>query len=554
MPEEATKWRNRPQSMNANANAKPRTVDRELQRIKSLAVVSGLNRAFSSSTSDYQLQSSLSPPTPSPSTSTTVSATPRASEIRRRSSTVQSKRMSISSFPSEESMKSMKSMKSSVSSNSIVGVVNTTRKRSSTVVQQPPKRKNNNSSKLDELEKELWEMFQDAYTQKNNHQRVDEWVDSTLPGISQQPSSSSQEWEQEQHLLQQKVALYLAEKEKEAVKSRQLAEIVVKQEQLIDAMQHQLVAAVASNERWLKEQDWGDKLDAARGELAAARAEIASLTETKQGLEQMLVSLWSELELGQALVRRQLQTIQEIQSQCQDQRVQIDEKLHVLKTQLLEKETLLQKYRNERQQVQVVSVPVAVVASPPAPDRPARSTRRNSAHSTASKRRSGIARWTGVPLPPQAPPPTEPLPPLPNEPATSSSSSSAPSSTPSPTPTNTNEQQPQPQPQQPVVESALTTSPSLPDSTTTLIEDIETDAAYREFTEQLQARLSISKDMIDGLRLWEPADFEELQRRIDTRWSLDDPHSKRHSIATSSSSREGTSAAFWRGMKKKLRV
>lgn len=69
------------------------------------------------------------------------------------------------------------------------------------------------------------------------------------------------------------------------------------------------------------------------------------------------------------------------------------------------------------------------------------------------------------------------------------------------------------------------------------------EASYREFTEQLQARLSISKE-IDELNVWQPSDLEEMKQRF-AKWDEDD-------VATKRSSRD--SSAFWKGMKKKLRV
>ncbi|KAG1224377.1 hypothetical protein G6F68_020126 [Rhizopus microsporus] len=65
----------------------------------------------------------------------------------------------------------------------------------------------------------------------------------------------------------------------------------------------------------------------------------------------------------------------------------------------------------------------------------------------------------------------------------------------------------------------------------------EQDVYYKEFTDQLQERLSMSKE-IDDLSVWRPSDYDEIQRKIESEDWLEEQQKN----------------AFWKGMKKKLKV
>ncbi|KAI9270836.1 hypothetical protein BY458DRAFT_489922 [Sporodiniella umbellata] len=68
-------------------------------------------------------------------------------------------------------------------------------------------------------------------------------------------------------------------------------------------------------------------------------------------------------------------------------------------------------------------------------------------------------------------------------------------------------------------------------------EEISEMVYYKEFNEQLQERLSTSKE-IDHLSVWKPNDYDEIQKKLNSKNWLE----------------EDQKSAFWKGMKKKLRV
>ncbi|KAI9497781.1 hypothetical protein BDB00DRAFT_804030 [Zychaea mexicana] len=654
------KWAGRPQSSTLpGRNQKPpRMVDKELQRIKRLAVVSGLNKAFSQEPQPIISSSSNSGGVgagPTPSSSSVSSMT---SSMPHRPSTVCG--LSDLRQPQQTQSSVVSSTLSQRSSGSslhfdYMQYKRQMKRRSHTTPVQKSK-----AVVLDELEKDLLVMFEEAYlraisgangnggvgvahsvaTQEMDADRIDSWVVSVLPSVATNPNPESHHQEddvvddhhhqnhaeskdqhnsksstnhhnengegrvkeleatvkrlnqaQQQHTqweqsIQQVVATYMEQKETEAGKARQLSQVVLKQERLIEQMQNHLDQVVAANANlrscFQENSSWGQMVESARDELTEIKTEISVLTETKQSLEEAIAGLQAELGKSQRQVQTSFDTTQKLESECQSQRHDIDEKLEALKRQLSEKDTLLQKYRiygDQQQQKQQhpldVTMPrspsdesVAVatsnsnssdkrtskggpdtrrssyasVTSTSIPRPPPRGSRRSSANTTSSSRRSYIARWTGGPLPPAAPPPTDPLPPIPVEMDKQrgvSNDSSSISHINSPTslssaslPNN----------------YKVVNRPSI-DSSAAL--SVDEEEAYREFAEQLQARLSVSKE-IDELQVWQPNDFDEVQKRIDAKWGdMQDDDSKRHSLATLASKDGG---AFWRGMKKKLRV
>lgn len=586
--------RARPQSMGVSSNSTkpPRMVDRELQRIKSLAVVSG--------------RKEVSPPNPTPSTSSSIRSNTFAdvrSNYTTYASSVVSTKSSTSSL-NHDYMTTMTTMTAAAATNTTISKINSNSNSSNKSRLQ--------AAELDDIQRELLSMYEEAYLKTQRSDAVDKWVVSVLPSVSTHPQSdygpAATEHEDEHDIdhhhqhhqpsptmmdlissreqeMHQTLQMYLEQKEYEASKARQLAEIVLKQEQLIEHMQGQLDEAAEINEsleRRMNDAEWADKLNAARQQLAGLTTEIEALRSTKEGLESMVVSLWSELEQGREQIRQSLQTTEELDADVKAQRVQIDGKLQLFKQQILEKDTLLQKYRifgvlpsseSSKQQQQQHLPPIASrplpppppvppsnrsadhsttttprssvassIASTKPPDRPHKSSKRESSNSAALKR----TLWTGGPLPPPAPPPTQPLPPIPQD--------ETPQAPPSPLATASLRSS-----------SSVTSSPTIPSSINPpeVADDnnnrasiassaknsggaeqiVEMEASYREFTEQLQARLSISKE-IDELNVWQPNDLEEMKQRF-AKWDDEDAATKRLSR---------DSSTFWRGMKKKLRV
>lgn len=543
-------------------------MDRELQRIKSLAVVSGLNKQFS------QEPQSMSP---IPSVSTTTSGTANGGGYNNHyhhSHYVPHRPATVCGLSSDMRPFGARSQRSSSISSSH-SRHSTSRSKATTTIMSNQRHKK--TIELDELEKELLNMFEQAYLQRSQEQRVDNWVVSVMPPASDvcsvddtaaashmedtplvttppddarvakrsssrlslgrdsiisetggyqqrireleslymttlkklnQSEQKHTQWEQH---IQQTIAAYIEEKELEADRARQLAKVVVKQELIMEQMElhmHQVTAAAATESPTKEEEEQ------AKQTLHQLKNEIQELRDTRAAMENDISLLRRELDAEQRLLEQTWEASKTLTAECNDQRVQITEKLDTLRRQVMEKDMLLHKvYMTHRDVV---------------PERPARNSNRDSKQ---QRRSTATPRWTGGPLPPQAPPPTDPLPPVPM----------------SPTP-----QQQQQQPEE--VLSNSSKRPSISSSAggaSSCFEDPETEAAYREFAEQLQSRLSVSKE-IDDLRVWQPADLDEFQKRM-SRWSdMDEEDIKRQSLASSLRSKEG--AAFWRGMKKKLRV
>ncbi|KAG2220980.1 hypothetical protein INT45_006513 [Circinella minor] len=659
-------------------------VDKELQRLKTLAVVSGLNKAFTQEPSPISNNGSTNglPPFPPPSSSSVSSITsssmppPRPSTVclndlrqpQQTQSTIVSTNLSQRSSGSSlhfDYMQYKKQMKRRSSTLPIQQIQQVQQVQQVQQQQQTQQQKRTKTITLDDLEKDLLGMFEEVYLRCNHHggvapsvatqevdaDRIDNWMVnvavSTHPNpdhhhdndsgetrenptiITTTPPKEMDDIEEEekenknrvkeleatvkklneaqkQHIqweqnIQKVVTHYMEQKEVETAKTRQLSQVVIKQERLIEEMQNhldQVIAANANLRSCFQETSWGPIVAEARDELKNIHSEISALAETKYGLEETISNLQIELKDSQQQIQHSLNTTHQLESECQIQRSNIDEKLESLKKQVLEKDTLLQKYRtygpisspnDQRKVVEnlIIKTPLpsneispSPMASPttttnhskrgsivdtrrlsyssiasnhttgiPKPPVHGTQSRRGSTNTTSSSKRSYIARWTGGPLPPAAPPPTDPLPPLPstemNKQRGVSNDTSSLSHLDSPTSL--------------LSLSSLVNSNhkiihrSSMDSSSEII-SVDEEEAYREFTEQLQTRLSVSKE-IDELQVWQPTDLEELQKRIDAKWGdlqedQDDPH-KRHSLATLAS-KDG--AAFWRGMKKKLRV
>ncbi|KAI9272998.1 hypothetical protein BDA99DRAFT_499746 [Phascolomyces articulosus] len=652
-----------------NNGKPPRMVDKELQRLKSLAVVSGLNKAFSHEPQPITLSATTTNHNgPQPSSSSVSSVTSSTTTGPPRPSTV----CGLSDFrqPQQTQSTIISSTLSQRSSGSslhfdYMQYKKQMKRRSNTLPlsaqqqpQQQPSVQRSKAAVLDDLEKDLLGMFEEVYlrnthprhtgaaahsvaTQEVDADRIDNWVVSVLPSFSTNPNpedddlptphdennnttttllspptdESPSQPPQQQHVkeleatvkrlhqaqeqhtqweesIQKVVATYMEEKEKEADKARQLSQVVIQQERLIEEMQHHLDQVVAANANLRssfqeKNASWGPALDAARDELKGIQTEISTLAETKRDLQETITHLNIQLRHHEKQLDQSLNTSHQLSSECQLHGQKIDEKLESLKRQLLEKDTLVQKYRiyghgPSKQQQQkmdqdtkklteeVASTPLtnnnnnkrgskdietrrssyASISSIPKP--PARSSRRSSANTTTSSvRRSYIARWTGGFLPPAAPPPTDPLPPIPIEmdkQRGASNDSSSLSHPDSPTSLSSSTLLPN---HYDIQNNTTMNKGGRPSIDSTAATSVDEEEAYREFAEQLQARLSVSKE-IDELQVWQPHDLDELQKRIDAKWGdLQEDDPKRHSLATLAS-KDG--AAFWRGMKKKLRV
>lgn len=176
-------------------------------------------------------------------------------------------------------------------------------------------------------------------------------------------------------------------------------------------------------------------------------------------------------------------------------------------------------------------------------------------HEGQQGRKSYISRWKGNAIPPASPPPSLPLPPIPSASSRSTTSNntrpksilseiSRGSSIHAQHTSNSKHLSMDAVGGGVVSAQAATSESRRPSVQSQFNEELADAAYYKEFTDQLQERLSMSKE-IDDLRVWEPSDYDSIQRKIDSKnWSDSEDG---HSISSQK-------AAFWKGMKKKLRV
>ncbi|KAI8384741.1 uncharacterized protein BYT42DRAFT_563511 [Radiomyces spectabilis] len=645
-PEKYNRWR----QTKSSSTGKPRNVDRELQRIKSLAVVSVLNKTFAQDNGLGEKRG----PTPSPSVSipTTLCKQKSSSSLG----------LGVGEFSSRNRKTSTNSLQMDWSpSFSTPSRIGTSTIRLKT-------------EKLRQLEDELLRMYETAIhqtTSLNSRSEpsgsvkgdVSDWVVTMQPSISSEPQIGScvqdsipekKEEEDEvdgsgsfqpdnidrlqerirtlesdyaqalgecqeaqeaaalyreqqmqlEHLTQMTVNKSMEEKELAQVKIRQLATVIFQQDELIHGLELDRDMLKAENQRLqaaLKDTSFGDRMETACKELDDVKSILYELAETKESQQQRMAALWGELDASQGQTWQMVQQCQDLQAEFESQRIQIDEKISSLMRQLLDNKTrehppaspvpshpatpstapppAPQERRVSRGKL-MSSIPIrrtstsaverdarlkevftddsvpdmsrfsyasssageSVTSMSRCPERPIRSARRGSA-ATCTSKRSYIARWTGT-IPPAAPPPTDPLPPIPMSPTPhplhrrSLSPSTRPFSS-LPTPMSLKH----------VSVDAVMKTPK-PDQ---YYQDGD-DASYREFAEQLQVRLSVSKE-IDELRVWNTHDLDDLQKRSSQVKELDPmPVNMAQDATKRSSLVSKDSPAFWKEMKKKLRV
>ncbi|KAI9025176.1 hypothetical protein CLU79DRAFT_744411 [Phycomyces nitens] len=508
-------WHKRPLS------AKPRKVDLELQRIKSLAVVSVLNKAF-----HQDGQECTSPPPIS-------------------------RQQSSSSIDKME----FRMLKSQSSTTSLREDLPRSRPRAQTLTFTKRLKK----EELDRMEADLLEMFAVILREADAHAmckvvkqnlpeselaeryRVleDLYSSSTerLEIASRQQASHEKQQVQRDQSTQRTLTACLEQKELESVKVRTLSELVLKQEQLIRQLESNLEAMQLENAQLqlIIGQEGMENLHQARASMVQLAQDVDGLSLASKDHTDQLADLWTVLDTSLERTEWDMKRSNLLSQECSTQRHDIDEKLVFLMAQLNSAPHFVPQQQDRRpslaptekdledddgctvqtEQSSYSSASLSGSGIPRPPDGPSQQSRRRS---SAQERRSYIARWAGGAIPPPAPPPTDPLPPIPAETM--------------------------------IVSRSVLPRPVSVDN---YARDEPVDT-YREFTEQLQARFGISKE-IDELRVWQASDLEALQKQVEARWK-DDPESRindprRHSSITISSK---DSPAFWRGMKKKLRV
>lgn len=494
------RWLKRPQSTISQRN-----VDKELQRIKRLAVVSVLNKSFQDTAPPLRPSSSLLP-TMSPSSSVTTSGTSQDSPPKPRSHSISHSSSSSQNPLKKTSNKSLHDDYSTMRRSEVEGIP-----------KDPLSEKEMDNARL----------------------------------VTSSPIDSEKET-LENRVLELEALYDASMKELHVVSTRSRAqtELVLMQDKLIHQMTDQLEDLTSTSENTQS----GSVKDAevtlkAKQELHQLNEELDQLRPLKTEYSNIVERLTeSDRKLNELE-----QIAKEIQKENASQTLYIDTKVQTLLNKLLQKNEIINKLEQQQQQ------PIA-----PTPEMISKSSDLKSLNDSSSviwehsgeedgnaglsarssyianennlqHRKSYIARWKGNAIPPASPPPSLPLPPLP-----SVSSRSRPKSTLSEISKGSSIASCSKHLSMDAVGGASHRRPSAQPE---LDAEMVDAAYYKEFTDQLQERLSISKE-IDDLRVWEPSDYDSIQRKIESNnWSgSDDGNSQKDQ------------SAFWKGMKKKLRV
>lgn len=233
-------------------------------------------------------------------------------------------------------------------------------------------------------------------------------------------------------------------------------------------------------------------------EIASIREALNDLDSRHNECETMMRSVNDALMQSDIQMDAVEQEARQLRLDYDSQSHSMDVKVETLTKQLKEKEEFVSRLCNQSEQNSMLS-------------RSSTMSEDDNSKRSSRQRRSYIARWKGSSLPPASPPPSTPLPPIPSDRRRSST-------------------------RLPIIAQKHMSVDAVggPHSFSSLSEQ---DVYYKEFTEQLQERLSMSKEM-DDLSVWRPSDYDEIQRKIESEDWLEEQQKN----------------AFWKGMKKKLKV
>lgn len=497
-------------------------MDKELQRIKSLAVVSVLNKSFNKEPS-APLRSSSLLPTLSPSSSLTT------------------ENENLESSPSKK--KSNNNLYTEYNHDTTPSAVPVT------------------------ANQDIFEGDQIALAEKESN------LDSLV--------ISSQERLEKENLIkrvQELQALYDASQvDLQTAEDRNITQsnLVALQDKLISNMTDQLEYFTAETSKSnsstdmctidLETEEGKRSLETVQQDLASVCKELSHMKSLKTQYESLITDMSKKLSLYEDKMDEMESIAKSIQKENSNQVQFIDTKVQTLVQKLLEtndtinrlqvehyqeKQTLLAKQQeliHSNSSIKSINDSSSVIweTGEEKEDVIGAGSTRLSYMSTSSRsdnpqRKSFIARWKGSAMPPASPPPSVPLPPIPTG---TSRSSSRPKSTLSEIYASSSTST-VPQNYKHVSVDAVGGIGRRTSSVPSELDSEITDAMYyKEFTDQLKERLSVSKE-IDDLTVWTPSDYDIIQKKIESkRWS--------------SGSDDGTQRdqiAFWKGMKKKLRV
>ncbi|KAI8353634.1 hypothetical protein EDC96DRAFT_484799 [Choanephora cucurbitarum] len=257
-------------------------------------------------------------------------------------------------------------------------------------------------------------------------------------------------------------------------------------------------------------------LPKAQEDLSWLQTELEQLMPLKTKYESFISDMTLQLKAYDQKADELETLAREIQKESRAQTLYIDAKVQALVNKVLERNEVISRLQYQMHTEKQVLPKIDNTSSI------RNSTRSSMASTDTAPSKIYTSRWKGSSIPPASPPPSLPLPPIPN-----SSVISRPKSVVSEVSEYSN------------TKSNKHVSIDAVAMSVTEATSAAEAAYYKEFTEQLHARLSISKE-IDDLRVWQPSDFEEIQKKLQSEYWPEISEKDQH--------------AFWKGMKKKLRV
>ncbi|OBZ87702.1 hypothetical protein A0J61_04237 [Choanephora cucurbitarum] len=543
--QDTPKWRKKPQGSESQ-----RKVDKELQRIKSLAVVSVLNKSFQDITPPL-------PPAMSPSSSLTTSSSEQSSpSYKARSRSVSSTSSTITKTIVNRPISTVH-----LPSHSVQKCETTTDKDKTpslpTQPLPPPTTTTTTLSGQKDNSVAEKELSHDDLVTRSHIDEEKEVLQKRLAELQTLYDQSHQEADQ------------LREQQKTQ------CQLLILQDKLIQEMTDH-IEDLNTNSPVLDDgichSETEEKVMAllpkAQEDLSWLQTELEQLMPLKTKYESFISDMTLQLKAYDQKADELETLAREIQKESRAQTLYIDAKVQALVNKVLERNEVISRLQyqmhTEKQLLPKIDNTSSISTKSAAESThggiweqythefsggTGNSTRSSMASTDTAPSRIYTSRWKGNHIPPASPPPSLPLPPIPN-----SSVISRPKSIVSEVSEYSNTKSNKHVSIDAVGGSTLRRSSHQSEKVDTeMIDAIKaaeamsvteaTSAAeaayYKEFTEQLHARLSISKE-IDDLRVWQPTDFEEIQKKLQSEYWPEISEKDQH--------------AFWKGMKKKLRV
>ncbi|KAI8370514.1 uncharacterized protein BYT42DRAFT_91603 [Radiomyces spectabilis] len=332
----------KPSPTNSVSSQSPRKVDKELQKLQKLAVVSSVWTKAGAHEDDHSNNQGLQQPPLTPSLSSSNhhrrsrSPTVSVDSATHRSSTD----TAITPSPPKEDLSLLLHHDPAVSIK-VPDDYRETQEPSTAALPEPSDEHDKKNVRC-WVEENLTPLYNNESPVSVNERANDEKsadVASCHRQLSLQVEQARKEIERykkemqrQDQIMQQTINTYLEQKELESVKVRHLSNIVLKQEQLLQRAMDQLF--ITDAEPSLAHPSSSDiAVGDARMQLHSLRSEINDLASTKQHLEQTMVSLRGELDMSQSHMRLLMMVSTEIQNEYDTQKLQLEEKIKELKEQ-----------------------------------------------------------------------------------------------------------------------------------------------------------------------------------------------------------------------------